>query len=83
MSGKPGVPDVNGTPSSRPEANSLGIKHLRGDLEDLRDGVTTSFHNVEDEIEELHRKIGRIESRLEYAELYIGEHAVHSGDRDE
>ena len=82
MSGEPRVPDVDGTPSSRPEANSLGVKSLRGDLEDLRGGVTQSFRNVEDELEELHRRISHLEQRVRANELYIGEDAATEDERD-
>lgn len=73
---RPGVPDVDGDPNSRAEANSRYLKELREDLESLRDGMERSFHNVEEHLEEQHRERNRLEQRIKRIELFIGEFGV-------
>ena len=74
MSGEPKVPDVDGSPTSRSEANSLRIQRMEED-------VFESLERVEEALNELHRRIDRNEQRIRRLELYIGEFGA--GDDDE
>jgi septal ring factor EnvC (AmiA/AmiB activator) len=77
---RPGVPDVDGDPNSRAEANSRYLKELREDLESLRDGMERSFHNVEEHLEEQHGEIQRLEQKIRRIELFIGEFGAAKED---
>lgn len=71
---EPQIPDVDGTPTSRPEANTRKIKTVERETEE-------ALLRVEELLEQTHERIDQVEQDIRRIELYIGEFGA--GDRDE